>query len=107
MQREWKTLAATLALTATLTLTGCLPAERIAIWECVHKHEQPNWQAPGRYPGGLGILRAAWRENGGLQFAPTGNLATPLQQMLVGEAIVARFGWKAWAPATRRACGLR
>lgn len=97
------------ACTASLTLIACTPDTTPipAPWPCIHAHEQPDWHATGKYPGGLGILDAAWAENGGLRWAPHGHLATPFQQVLVGEAIVARYGWRAWAARTRAACGLQ
>jgi hypothetical protein len=43
-----------------------------------------NWAAPGpTYVGGLGMWVGNWAANGGLQFAPVANLATPEQQIAV------------------------
>lgn len=43
-----------------------------------------NWAAPGpTYVGGLGMWVGNWAANGGLQFAPAANLATPEQQIAV------------------------
>jgi len=43
-----------------------------------------NWAAPGpTYVGGLGMWGPNWAANGGLQYAPAANLATPEQQIAV------------------------
>jgi Transglycosylase-like domain len=43
-----------------------------------------NWGAPGpTFVGGLGMWGPNWAANGGLQYAPAANLATPEQQIAV------------------------
>lgn len=89
-------------------------------WQCIGTHEQ---RGPGRdgiawggsgaggspgsgYPGGLGIMRAAWDENRVAAGVSTTNgaYATPADQIKVGRVIQRRFGWRAWA--TAGICGL-
>ena len=43
-----------------------------------------NWAAPGpTFVGGLGMWAGNWAAHGGLQYAPSANLATPAQQIAV------------------------
>lgn len=72
-------------------------------WTGVHNCEQPDsWTVAGRFGngmsggGGLGISNAAWRENGGGQYAPIPGQATPREQMEIAERILARHGRGAW-----------
>lgn len=74
-------------------------------WQQLGRCEQPGpgtdgiwWNRPGRYPGGLGILAAAWSENNAGMPA-RGDLASPAQQIIVGRRIRDRYGWSAWACA--------
>jgi hypothetical protein len=77
------------------------PAQRAA-WERVAMCEEGgNWQADGpRFSGGLGITRANWAAYGGLQYAPSGALATPDQQIMVAERIQGtvpdQYGCRGW-----------
>lgn len=47
-----------------------------------------NWQREGTWhDGGLGILLVAWRQYGGLEFAPAPHLATPEEQVAIAIRI--------------------
>lgn len=49
-----------------------------------------NWQMHGpRYSGGLGFMNAAWEQWGGLEFAGNAGDASPAEQVIVAERIVA------------------
>lgn len=49
-----------------------------------------------RYEGGLGILHEAWNDFAGTDFAPSGDLATREEQIMVAERIYARHGLSGW-----------
>lgn len=56
-----------------------------------------NWGAPGpTYVGGLGLWHGNWGDNGGYEFAPSANLASREQQIIVGRRIALRYGPNAW-----------
>lgn len=79
-------------------------APPVKFWEQVaHCETRQDWNDPGRYAGGLGIMTAkrfpkqgmgTWERWGGEQFAPRPDKATPLQQIVVANRI-AMFGWEA------------
>jgi hypothetical protein len=58
------------------------------------------------YYGALQIDMIAWRRYGGIAFAPTAALASPSQQILIAERILASQGPAAW-PVCSRVVGLR
>jgi len=52
-----------------------------------------NWQMRGSvYSGGIGIKNTVWQAYGGGDFAPDAGLATPEQQVVVGQRIWAATG---------------
>lgn len=53
-------------------------------------------QRAGRPAGLFQIVTGTWRANGGLQFAPTADKATPAQQQIVADRIYARSGARPW-----------
>jgi hypothetical protein len=61
---------------------GTPPIEHwLAVAQC---ETNGNWTSPGpTYIGGLGMWEGNWAAFGGLQFAPSADLATPAQQMIV------------------------
>ncbi|MCT7361233.1 transglycosylase family protein [Mycolicibacterium llatzerense] len=63
-----------------------------------------NWQANtgNGFYGGLQIMPSTWNAFGGPQYAPRADLASPEQQMAVGNNILAGQGPGAW-PATSAA----
>jgi Transglycosylase-like domain len=75
-----------------------------ARWYTVGRCEQPGsgeggvqWTVQSSvYSGGLGISNAAWAQWGGLAYAPNAGQATPWQQMMVAESILATVGPRAW-----------
>jgi len=51
----------------------------------------------GTFSGGLMIMQSAWRQFGGLQFAPYAGAASKAEQIVVAERIAARVGAaRAW-----------
>jgi len=89
-----------------LTMT-LLPKPRIEFWDELARCETANnWQNPGRFSGGLGIMNTGtfakgvlggqmgtWERWGGEEFAPTPQEATKEQQILVANRI-ALWGWE-------------
>jgi resuscitation-promoting factor RpfA len=67
-----------------------------------------NWSYNGGsgYDGGLQFLPAVWTAYGGGEFAAYAWQASPADQVVVAERILADVGWSAW-PACSRKLGLR
>ena len=58
----------------------------------MHVHTSNGW-----FGGGLAIMDSAWRNFGGLEFAPHAGLASKTEQIIVAERIVADVGFdRAW-----------
>lgn len=75
-----------------------------AAWLCIHRYEG-SWTDSGNpFWGGLQFGPSEWTRYGG-QYAPTANLATPLEQMWAAEAYWNQSGFYPW-PNTARMCGL-
>lgn len=66
-----------------------------------------NWaiNTGNGYHGGLQFNAQTWQAYGGGEFAPTANLATREQQIVVAERTLAQQGWGAW-PACSASLGL-
>jgi Transglycosylase-like domain len=76
-------------------------------WLCIHAGEGA-WNDPNApYYGGLQFSSSTWARNGGHQYAPEADQATPLEQMWVAEAAWRESGgsFAQW-PNTARTCGL-
>lgn len=79
-------------------------APPVSFWvDVAHCETRQDWQNPGRFAGGLGIMTSkrfpeqgmgTWERWGGEQFALRPDKATPLQQIVVANRI-AMFGWQA------------
>lgn len=70
-----------------------------ANWDAMAQAESSgNWQANtgNGYYGGLQFLPSSWSAAGGDQYAPRADLATPEQQMLTAEQLLALQGPTAW-----------
>jgi hypothetical protein len=67
-----------------------------------------NWAANtgNGYYGGLQFSGSTWTASGGGEFAPTANLASREQQIVVAERVLASQGWGAW-PSCSSKLGLR
>ncbi|WIM68350.1 DUF3235 domain-containing protein [Corynebacterium breve] len=63
-----------------------------------------NWaiNTGNGYHGGLQFSRSTWQAYGGGEFAPTANLATREQQIVVAERTLAGQGWGAWPACSAR-----
>jgi hypothetical protein len=57
-----------------------------------------NWSAStgNGFYGGLQFTEGTWLANGGGQYAPSANLATPAQQIAVAQRVLASQGIGAW-----------
>lgn len=72
-------------------------------------HIVPNtarWHIEGLHSGGLQFAYDTWRRAGGTRFAPTAGAATPMQQVEIAKAWLARTSWAQW-PNCSRILGLR
>lgn len=56
--------------------------------------------------GGLQFHPQTWRGHGGGEFAPSAHQASPAEQIVVAERVLASQGWGAW-PSCSRKLGLR
>lgn len=63
-----------------------------------------NWaiNTGNGYQGGLQFSPSTWSAYGGQEFAPTANLATREEQIVVGERTLAGQGWGAWPACSAR-----
>lgn len=66
-----------------------------------------NWaiDTGNGYQGGLQFAPSTWAAYGGTAYAPSANLATREEQIVVAERVLAAQGWGAW-PACSAALGL-
>ena len=90
---------------------GTLPEGIMAasVWDIVAGCESNGqWsEATGNgFFGGLQFETGTWRAYGGLQYAPSAQLATREQQITVARRVLAAQGWLAW-PACSAKLGLR
>ena len=95
----------------TLALSGCYSAASTewTVWDDLAQCEAGgDWAANtgNGYYGGLQFSASTWEANGGGEFAPTADLATREQQIIVGERLLAAAGWGQW-PSCSRELGLR
>lgn len=69
------------------------PIASETFWELMARCETgKNWQHGGVYAGGLGIYVGTWRQWGGREFAPSPDLATREQQIIVANRVSTQ-GW--------------
>lgn len=101
-----KTLAGTAAVAA---LAGIAAPQASAApdsdWDKLAQCESGgNWaiNTGNGYYGGLQFSYGTWLAYGGGQFAPTANLATREQQIIVAERTLASQGWGAWPACSAR-----
>lgn len=73
-------------------------------WLCIHGYEGSWTDAGAPFWGGLQFGWNEWQRFGG-RYAPTANLASPLEQMWAAEAYWQVSGFRPW-PRTARMCGL-
>lgn len=73
-------------------------------WDKVAQCESGgNWAINvGKYDGGLQFLPSTWAAYGGLEYAPTANLATREQQIAVAERLYAAAGTSPWPVCGKR-----
>ena len=83
------------------------PALDWPVWDQLADCESGgNWAEPGRLAGGLQFTRSSWRAAGGLEFAPSADLASRVEQIVTARALLDMQGWRAW-PACSREIGAR
>lgn len=78
---------------------GMAPSGWHANWNAIAQGESGgNWgiNTGNGYFGGLQFTQSSWEAAGGLQYAPRADLATPEQQKMVGEKLLAMQGPGAW-----------
>lgn len=88
-----------LGLALPLTLTGNAQAASIDTWDKVAKCESTNnWSinTGNGYYGGLQFTKSTWAAFGGTVYAPTANLATKKEQILIAEKVLKVQGPGAW-----------
>ena len=88
---------------ATAAFAGLMAPEATAApdsdWDRLAQCESGgNWaiNTGNGYHGGLQFSASTWQAFGGGQFAPTANLASREQQIIVAERTLAQQGWGAW-----------
>lgn len=77
---------------------------RLHSWGPVHACETGgkfHWFEDGYFDGGLQFLPSTWRLAGGTRYAPTANLATPIQQMTIAEEWLRRTDASQWGLCAR------
>lgn len=94
---------------ATAAFAGLMAPEATAApdsdWDRLAQCESGgNWaiNTGNGYHGGLQFSASTWQAFGGGQFAPTANLATREQQIIVAERTLAQQGWGAWPACSAR-----
>jgi Transglycosylase-like domain/LysM domain len=85
---------------AAATGTGLAPASSGGVnWSAIAACESGgNWSTNtgNGFYGGLQFTEGTWLANGGGQYAPCANLASPSQQIAVAERVLASQGIGAW-----------
>lgn len=63
-----------------------------------------NWaiNTGNGFQGGLQFTPSTWKAHGGQQFAPSANLASREEQIVVAERVLASQGWGAWPACSAR-----
>lgn len=100
---------ASAVIAAPLVAAGTAHAASDAAWDKMAQCEAGgNWSINNGngYHGGLQFSPGTWNANGGQEFAPTANLATREEQIIVAERVLARQGWGAW-PSCSSKMGVR
>ncbi|OIR42176.1 resuscitation-promoting factor Rpf1 domain-containing protein [Corynebacterium sp. NML130628] len=94
---------------ATAAFAGLMAPEATAApdsdWDRLAQCESGgNWaiNTGNGYHGGLQFSASTWQAFGGGQFAPTANLASREQQIIVAERTLAQQGWGAWPACSAR-----
>ena len=98
-----KTLSATVSA-AIIALTCAAPANSSPNWNAIASCESGNnWSinTGNGFYGGLQFTQSTWAANGGLQYAPAANLATPEEQIAVANNLYARAGLAPWPVCSR------
>lgn len=74
------------------------PVANLAVWLRIAKCESSSrWDlVDPPYAGGLQFMASSWSSMHGNEFAPTADRATPRQQMIVANRLLAVQGWGAW-----------
>lgn len=89
--------------------TAKAPSLNGGVWgQLAHCEATDDWTANtgNGFEGGLQFDHGTWVTYGGLAFAEHAYNATPAQQIIIAERVLARQGWLAW-PACSAQLGLR
>ncbi|MDY6049311.1 MAG: resuscitation-promoting factor Rpf1 domain-containing protein [Corynebacterium sp.] len=101
-----KTATATAVVAASTTVV--IPNASAATdreWDLLAQCESGgNWaiNTGNGYYGGIQFAAGTWNAYGGQKYAPTANLATREQQIMVAEHVLAAQGWGAWPACSAR-----
>ncbi|MQS13054.1 esterase [Streptomyces kaniharaensis] len=102
-------LLSTVGAAGTFLSAAPAGAASLSTWDkLVQCEASGNWSAinpVGPYYGGLQFDQGTWESYGGLDYAPRADKATPKQQILIGEKVLAKQGQSAW-PQCGPAAGL-
>jgi Transglycosylase-like domain len=86
--------------TSTTSAPATSGGSNSAIWSCIISHESggdPTAVNPSSGDGGLFQFNVnTWLSNGGGQYAPNAQSATPAQQWAIAIATQAADGWSPW-----------
>jgi hypothetical protein len=95
-------LTLTVSIIALLALTSKAAAHD---WTGVARCESGgNWHlyTGNGYEGGLQFLNSTWLANGGGRYAQHAHWASPWQQVVIAERVLARYGWRSQWPVCGR-----
>jgi murein DD-endopeptidase MepM/ murein hydrolase activator NlpD len=76
-----------------------------SVWDSLSRCESGgNWSANtgNGYVGGLQFLPQTWIAHGGGEFAPSADLATRTEQIVIADRVLASQGWAAWPACSER-----
>jgi len=109
-RKAWLNRAALAASPASAPVTAAPAAASAGTWSAPAPSGGVNWSAIAAcesggnwgistgngFYGGLQFTEGTWLANGGGQYAPSANLATPAEQIAVAERVLASQGIGAW-----------
>ena len=98
------TSTAVVAASTTVVIPNASAATD-AEWDLLAQCESGgNWaiNTGNGYYGGIQFAAGTWNAYGGQKYAPTANLATREQQIMVAEHVLAAQGWGAWPACSAR-----
>jgi hypothetical protein len=103
--RQPAALPASAALGVLAGTPGSTAARAHSVWDDVAMCESSgDWHinSGNGFYGGLQFYHPTWEQFGGLKYAGRADLATPVQQIAVAEAVLRVQGWSAWPVCSKR-----